>query len=266
MLKGDRNSPITMIFQRTVGQSQDQVVVTILRAVLSGVPSSSEGVPSPVPLAPSFLSPRVLIRPQTVRSSPPAPSSSQNDNETIKNLKKQFSGLSFIWGDAVHDSVEESMKEWRADMIFGPSLLCCFLLLIRFPRPQEGYLLHCRSPTGEVMSGGACGRKEGGEWRGRDSRSKRKVMSVDTSCVSSVVGRSFNHLFPSITPQVPIFRSYDNMTPTYARLADPKGLARDGLTPLPGTPRSFQTYNFQPAAVDSYRMSMMVRSVVLSDL
>jgi len=99
------------------------------------------------------------------------------------------------------------------------------------------------------MSWGAIGRKEGGgmtvEGR-RDSRSKRKVMFVDTSCVSSVVGRSFNHLPPSITPQVPMFRSYDNMTPTYAR--------------------SYQTYNFQPAAADSYRMSMMVRSLVLSDL
>ncbi|EKX50444.1 hypothetical protein GUITHDRAFT_151152 [Guillardia theta CCMP2712] len=170
MLKGDRNSPITMIFQRTVGQSQDQVVVTILRAVLSGAPSSSEGVASP-----------------SVRSSPPAPSSSQNDNETIKNLKKQFSGLSFIWGDAVHDSVEESMKEWRADMIFGP---------------------------------------------------KKNISSTaEAPQENSVVGRSFNHLPPSITPQVPMFRSYDNMTPTYAR--------------------SYQTYNFQPAAADSYRMSMM---------
>eukprot|EP00960_Hanusia_phi_P045604 757351-Hanusia_phi.AAC.3 len=149
MLRGDKNSPITMIFQRAVGQSQEQVVVTILRAMLSSAMPSNEAVRSP-----------------TLRASPSLSSSAQDDVEGIRNLKKQFSGLSFIWGDKVHDSVEESMNEWRADMIFGP---------------------------------------------------KKDMSSTSDAPQENVKLRRSLNQYPAPIPQVSVYRSIDNSTPTYAR-------------------------------------------------
>jgi len=107
MLRGERNSPITMIFRRG-GGGGEQIVVTLLRAVAGGGKAPG-GVAAPVKIsgaAPSWH----------------AAPDDQALLESMTGLKSEFSNLSFLWGEPVTDAVEENMRDWKLNMLYGPKM------------------------------------------------------------------------------------------------------------------------------------------------
>jgi hypothetical protein len=109
MLRGERNSPITMIFRRGGGAGAEQVVVTLLRAQATGA--------AKVPM--------MAAANNADASSAPAEERSFLDSMT--GLKSEFSNLSFLWGEPIADAVHENMRDWKDNMLYGT--LCCLALL-----------------------------------------------------------------------------------------------------------------------------------------
>jgi hypothetical protein len=106
MLRGDRNSPVTMIFRRGAGGAQgEQIVVTLLRAVPGG------GAPAP------RGTPQHGGAPAPHKGAPPA---DVPMIDSTRELKKEFAALSFLWGEPVENAVQESMAEWKKNMLYGP--------------------------------------------------------------------------------------------------------------------------------------------------
>ena len=102
MLSGDKNSPITMIFRRGEGHSNEQVVVTLLRAMAGGRQGLHAIAPSGLPAKPvnAALNSDIL--------------------ECMKGLRSEFKSISFLWGDTATDTVQENMAEWKLNMLYGP--------------------------------------------------------------------------------------------------------------------------------------------------
>ena len=102
MLSGDKNSPITMIFRRGEGHSNEQVVVTLLRAMAGGRQGLHAIAPAGLPAKPvnAALNSDIL--------------------ECMKGLRSEFKSISFLWGDTVTDAVQENMTEWKFNMLYGP--------------------------------------------------------------------------------------------------------------------------------------------------
>jgi hypothetical protein len=108
MLRGERNSPITMIFRRGSGSGSEQIVVTLLRASPGG--GVQQG-----PLS----QPQVASKSPTVWSR----SASASADSSMAGLKNEFRNLSFLWGEPVNDPVQDNMNEWKLNLLYG-SLTC----------------------------------------------------------------------------------------------------------------------------------------------
>ena len=99
-LRGERNSPITMIFRR--GGGGDQIVVTLLRAGQGGKGPASE----PQAFKSSVLGPSISVQEKSLLDS-------------MTGLRTEFSSLSFLWGEPVTDAVQENMLDWKLNMLYG---------------------------------------------------------------------------------------------------------------------------------------------------
>lgn len=104
MLRGERNSPITMIFRRGAGGSGEQIVVTLLRAVAGG----GRG-PAPVAGGGEVKSPTASFSTQDA-----------SVLQSMTGLKGEFSNLSFLWGEPISDAVQDNMSDWKLNMLYGP--------------------------------------------------------------------------------------------------------------------------------------------------
>jgi len=120
MLRGERNSPITMIFRRGGGGGGEQIVVTLLRALAN----SSKGA-APSGMVPPTKMPAAA--PTGGHGGPYDNGLLDNGLDSITGLKSEFSNLSFLWGVPVTDAVEENMRDWKLKMLYGffsPHSLC----------------------------------------------------------------------------------------------------------------------------------------------
>ena len=109
MLRGERNSPITMIFRRGGLLGGEQIVVTLLRSILGGAKTPASA-PAPAPGVASS---------QTSQSTVHVMQDSKEPFEPVRNLKNEFRNLSFLWGEPISDAVQENMKDWKLNMLYG---------------------------------------------------------------------------------------------------------------------------------------------------
>mmetsp|Transcript_53484 Transcript_53484/g.130671 ORF Transcript_53484/g.130671 Transcript_53484/m.130671 type:complete len:512 (+) Transcript_53484:56-1591(+) len=107
MLRGERNSPVTMIFRR----GAEQVVVTLLRAV---------PVQPGAPAAPTQTRATATSTPVQVNVPPARPLDQGLPADQLNALKREYGSLSFLWGEGITDSTVNSMTDWKKSVLYGP--------------------------------------------------------------------------------------------------------------------------------------------------
>lgn len=118
MLYGERNSPVTMIFRRgnLSVPGGEQIVVTLLRAVPGGGPQRRAAATPEDPH-------RLQAAAPNARHAAPPPREDRVDTQYVEEmaqLKRDFSAMSFLWGEPVPDPLLESMKDWKTNILYGP--------------------------------------------------------------------------------------------------------------------------------------------------
>ena len=87
----------------------EQIVVTLLRSILGGVKTpASASAPAPG-----------VASSQTSQSTVHVMQDSKETFEPVRNLKNEFRNLSFLWGEPISDAVQENMKDWKLNMLYG---------------------------------------------------------------------------------------------------------------------------------------------------
>ena len=126
LLRGQPNSPVTMILQRG-GKGGAPLVVTLLRAVPGGAAEPSTA-PAPPVAARTFVPTRAAEPPLPPAAEPvwepPAAVSTAQPGAMDEALGKEFKKISFLWAGKDQDPVVAALVDWKDDLLCK----CLFLL------------------------------------------------------------------------------------------------------------------------------------------
>ena len=124
LFRGDPHSPVTLIYQRN--PASDPLVITLLRAILSGDSSAPAAASSPSPVkqqqqhtssTPSAVATRAVTIHHEHR--PAQDYEGVDPDDSVGMLRNEFATMSFLWGEPIKDPGVAALIDWKDELLYG---------------------------------------------------------------------------------------------------------------------------------------------------